>query len=322
MSVSANPNYGVTSAAGATGGVTLSGGTAWGFRFDDLDPSALAGFQFRPNGNVYKVTGSGQFQVSSATDWIRPDTLAPGTYYIRIVNVNWTSISQVWNQIDSPEDTWIDLTANRTWSVLDGTPFAGSDKDVSFDVEIKRGAAGPTVATGTYSLHSEYEDFGLCFGPDTIVLMEDDSEKLMKDLSIGDTLKSYSVPNRIDESDPEWVNWSEPSVEEGTFTTSEVVSLSPHPQRTYFLINNELKVTAAHRLLVYRDSVSNWMWVRPNDIAVGDTFYSVDKVEIPISSIELVIEDLTTYNINVEEVDSFYVKVGDEFIVAHNKVAP
>jgi hypothetical protein len=320
MSVSANPNYGVTAVTAETGAVTLTNGFAFSASLELVSDDQEAGFRWQADGFARRLQYGTWSLFASSTDWIRPDTLAPSDYYIRITNVIWSSPITGFFSAAAIEDTWIDLTSTRAWTVKDTNVGGLGYKDVDFTVEIKKGIAGPTVATGLYGAYSEWE--GTCFGPDTIVLMEDNSEKLMRDLDVGDVLRSYSVPNRIDESDPEWVNWKEPEVDSGTMTTSKVASLNSFDQGACFLINNELKVTAAHHLLVYRESIANWMWVRPHEISVGDLFYNSDKVEIPVASIEFIRGAITVYNVDVEDIDSFYVKVNDEFIVVHNKIAP
>jgi len=108
--------------------------------------NAIAIIRFNQNGTVDKVVNGVSEQVDAATDWIIPNSKAPGNYQIRYTNHSGTPLTSA----PGNEDEWVALSdgdaAYRLVQALGGSAAA------SFTIEIRRGGSGSAIASGSYSL--------------------------------------------------------------------------------------------------------------------------------------------------------------------------
>jgi hypothetical protein len=120
--------------------VTLSGGTV---------PSVIgaprrATLRVSSDGKVYQRLGDGAFtQISSVTDWIRPASVAPLDYEVRFTNLAGDSITA-----PMVEDAWRAISLGDTDFVLGD----GAGLFTTFDIEIRKGSSGSSIASGEYNL--------------------------------------------------------------------------------------------------------------------------------------------------------------------------
>ncbi len=139
--------------------VTLSGAVIEHNEGDDGWGWARAGVNFwsglSTEGIVKYQIGGVWAQISESTDWIRPRIGADSTYDIRLTNVNWISGSS-FDQAPAgySEDTWLDMSENRYWAVIDMTGY--QYPEVTFDVQIRKDG-GATLDSAAYSLKAIYE---------------------------------------------------------------------------------------------------------------------------------------------------------------------
>lgn len=124
--------------------VTLSGQSVTSIR---LYPGiADAGVKVDNNGNMYRRVSFGAWtQIDSATDWVRPESAAPGLYEVRYTNLSGSALDFE----TKAEDTWHSLSAGDFVLIQqrDGVGMHQSD----FDIEIRYNA-GPVLASAAYSL--------------------------------------------------------------------------------------------------------------------------------------------------------------------------
>ena len=172
---------------------------------------------------------------------------------------------------------------------------------------------GSVVDTGTSPSDIIIQETGGCFDISTLVHMSDGTTKSYGELLQGDIVKSYSI-NGFTETDDSniYLNEEIPNII-GTETTSIVQSISILTADSYYLINNSLKITDEHPLMVKRDDV--WKWRRVKDIQQYDKMYNINNGETIISSIEKVSDTINIASINVSDVNTYF--AGD--ILAHNK---
>lgn len=107
--------------------------------------NVLSGFvelEFRPNGQVWWQGFSGFSQLSPDTDWIIPNDHASSEYDIRYVNFAGDPLFSE----PAAENVWIDLGADRTWSLTGLSP----GNVCTFDVEIRLGVT--TLSSAEYQL--------------------------------------------------------------------------------------------------------------------------------------------------------------------------
>lgn len=125
--------------------VTLSGESVSDF---SVSPdTAQARILVNDDGTVDKVEGGTTTQVDAATDWIIPNSAAPGDYEVR-----WTNLG---TGDDTPsataaEDVWHPLDSGVFHVTLNSGPTVES-YSATFDLEIRLGS-GPVLASGQYSL--------------------------------------------------------------------------------------------------------------------------------------------------------------------------
>lgn len=143
---------GADAAAGAT--VTISGESVTVVS-STTSSQSRAGIRVNTDGTIDKRVGNTYTQIDSATDWIIPNGSASSTYQIRITNVTWLQGS-AFNTAAAAADTWIDMSADREWSIADTAPGGTGIREVTFDLEIRLGE-GATIDSGSFYLYSEFE---------------------------------------------------------------------------------------------------------------------------------------------------------------------
>ena len=160
----------------------------------------------------------------------------------------------------------------------------------------------------------QYSSCGVyCLDGDTLVTMADGSTKKISLIQKDDVVSSRDVEGMPDESpNKEHLNVKLSSLNY-TVSTAVVRATTSINADAYFNINNGLLLaTEAHEHFVLREGV--WRIILTVNLRVGDIFLKEDGSLEPITSIELVNESKTFYNIDVENLD-MYVANG---IVTHN----
>jgi hypothetical protein len=152
MSVSAAA-YGTTASTSVVAAVvTVSGESV-------LEISSVAtttaGIRVGTDGFITARRGGSYTSIDTGTDWIIPRTAASSTYECRITSVSFT-VGSGWLVQAAANDTWIDLSAHREWSVQDTNSGPAGRKRVSFTLEIRLGT-GAVLDSGAFILEADYE---------------------------------------------------------------------------------------------------------------------------------------------------------------------
>ena len=144
--------------------------------------------------------------------------------------------------------------------------------------------------------------------------MADGSTKAYGALVSGDEVKSVSFAELTSSDLPSvFLNESSNTLTP-TATTSIVKRIRHRSDNHYFNINNGIKVTAEHPLLIKRDGT--WSWKRVWALQTGDMMYGSDNSEVEITSLTYVSNDwIDIVSMNVEDEDCYFV----HGILAHNK---
>jgi len=302
------------------------------------------GTVFNAKGDVAQLASASAIGFSAVAPNVVSVTLnADGT--ITKNGNTFTSGDNFWVDTDGSNDTpvnpaaWVgDANYTLTWTAPTGSggtpsPAGAQVSEVSFpqtftladnnggalatwNVTIHNNNVGASFPTGFVSI--DLEANGACFEGNTPVLMADNTQKLIKNIVIGDVLAAYSVPNRIDESVVGWENWEESALTGGFGTTSTVTGVTPRDVSSYYILNNDIKVTPGHVMLIFKQSSSTWQWVLVSDIAIGDLMYDNTGNTVAITSMVTMSDTITVYNIDVENVDTFYVNMNNDLVVVHN----
>lgn len=131
---------------------------------------------------------------------------------------------------------------------------------------------------------------GPCFLAGTPILLADGKTKLIEDISVGDVVLAY---------DEETKTFKPDAVKHFVVGYSKV---------GYLIVNDEMKVTPAHRLLV------NGKWVEAGNLAVGDQLLDTSGKARPVTSIKRVEDPTVVFNFDVNPYNT-YVAHG---VVVHN----
>lgn len=129
-----------------------------------------------------------------------------------------------------------------------------------------------------------------CFVAGTDVLVPGGSQDIEK-LKIGD----------------EVLTWKEGSPNE--FVKAKIKRISSHVVSGYFVVNNKLRITMNHRLLV------NGTWKYAGEIEIGDTLLTNDSVKEKVVSLKFVSEWTLVYNIELDKYHTYFA----DGIYVHNE---
>jgi hypothetical protein len=106
--------------------------------------------------------------------------------------------------------------------------------------------------------------------------------------------------------------WSVDNTDDFENATSVVAVHETGPYHKYYKINNKIKVTHEHWILVKREGTFQFMQVQ--DMRVGDFLLGENKEEIEIFNIEFIVGNVSTVHLDVEDNDMYFA----DGILAHN----
>ena len=161
----------------------------------------------------------------------------------------------------------------------------------------QRGNYGPTGPPGGGGSSGD----GGCIPYGTPILMSDGTYKNVEDLVAGDQVQAYNIDGLGFSED--WYGWSTSSFS-GTPYISQVMANPKNAYTHYFLINDTLKVTNEHAVLIQRDGLTSFEAAR--DIVVGDKMLNESFAWVDITSIVSKEEWVQVANPDVENVDNYF----------------
>ena len=171
-----------------------------------------------------------------------------------------------------------------------------------------RGATGGTGAKGQKGQRGNFGPTGPpggqgneCLPYGTPIKMADGTYKNVEDLVVGDSVQAYNIDGLG--TDENWYGWSTTSFN-GTAMTAQVVNNKLGSYGVYYLVNNTLKATEEHAILIKRAGTTSFEAVR--DVVVGDQMLNESYQWIDITSIEKVYEPVWVANPDVEDVDNYF----------------
>lgn len=148
-----------------------------------------------------------------------------------------------------------------------------------------------------------------CFTGDTFITLSNGAKKQIKDIVVGDKVKSYAIDGLDSSNENAWIAWETKSLAI-TPTISTVVQVFKQSFSSYYQIR-DLSVTYEHPLLTQRNGI--WRFRRVIDIKAGD-FISQNGTLYELETPNLVQGKIETWNLNVEDSDVFEANG----IIAHN----
>jgi hypothetical protein len=157
---------------------------------------------------------------------------------------------------------------------------------------------------------------GGCLVYGTPILLADRTYKNIEDLVVGDELLSLSVSSIPDEENPSYLDsWTSNNLDDATFTTTAVTNIIKSTWEGYYLLNNKLKVTYEHTMLVKRDDL--WKFTQMENVVVGDYIVDSEGDTILVTSVQYVNSPVETVSIDTEIKDLYFAND----ILVHNMYA-
>lgn len=120
----------------------------------NLNSDASAEIILRDDGTVDRGINGVFTQVDAATDWIIPNGDAPAAYQARYTN----RTGSILTNASAAEDTYRAFSLGSYFTRNTDQTVAAGGLNSTFDLEIRDGA-GPVLASGSYRLDADREDF-------------------------------------------------------------------------------------------------------------------------------------------------------------------
>src|SRR3989338_6818433 len=124
----------------------------------------------------------------------------------------------------------------------------------------------------------------------TEITMGDESKKKIEEVKIGDGVLSYDENRKRN-------------------VISRVSGVFNHVMLGYYVLDNELKITATNPIFV------NGKWGYPPELKVGDELLTAEGKEKKIRSIKYVGGEVKVYNLQIEKTGNYFA----EDVLVHNK---
>ena len=192
--------------------------------------------------------------------------------------------------------------------------------NISTGVVVGRTLLGTAAAVGSYNGGNYYTGEyieeggggGTCLVGTSLIEMGDGSFKQIKDIKIGDFIKSLNIdsltPKYSEEND-----WTATDISDSEKTIEEVLDIKSYADNEIYNINNGLiECTHSHKHIIKQNGV--WCIKTTDKINVGDVFLNSENEEVEITSITINEKTDDVYNIRVSGKHTYYVNG----ILTHN----
>jgi hypothetical protein len=193
---------------------------------------------------------------------------------------------------------------------------------VSTGVVVGRAVLGTAVGisgtnNGNYYTGDYFDDSGgggytSCLVGTSLIEMSDGSFKQIKDIKVGDFIKSLYIDSLTPKYSEE-NNWRADDITNSNKTTEEVLDIQSYVDKEIYNINNGLiECTHSHKHIIKQNGV--WCIKTTDKINVGDIFLNSKNEEVEITSITINEKTDDVYNIRVSGKHTYYVNG----ILTHN----
>ena len=158
-----------------------------------------------------------------------------------------------------------------------------------------------------------------CLLKGTLIELEDDNKIEIEKLKVGEKLLSYSINGIENTQSFKILKDQKIDTFDGDFSYQLIKNIFKNTFEQYYNINNKLFITEDHYIFCKRDSdaTTEYFWTLVEDIKIDDYLFKSDNIFEKIESIDIVKEEKTVYNI---EVNSIYTFFANGYLV-HNGVA-
>ena len=197
------------------------------------------------------------------------------------------------------------VTAGLYLEVVDGQQVLGSKL-------LRSLSSYSDNTTGNYWVGQNVGGGGTCLVGTSLIEMGDGSFKQIKDMGVGDLVKSLNIhsltPNPSEEND-----WESNDISDSTKVNEEVLDIKVIPDNEIYNINGGLiECTISHKHIINKDGI--WSIKTTENLNIGDIFLNSNDEEVNITSIEKNETTEEVYNIRVSGKHTYYVNG----ILTHN----
>lgn len=153
----------------------------------------------------------------------------------------------------------------------------------------------------TYTCNSDsISSGGACLDENTLIVLSNGEKKAIKYIALGEKVLSYKINNNTTES-IDWIG----DIRNGNFDSSIVKSIKSNYVKGYYVINDNIKATSTHRVIVKTNN-GLWKWLAVRDIKPGYKLFRQDGNAININSIVYMDAYINVIKIDVEETDNYF----------------
>ena len=141
-----------------------------------------------------------------------------------------------------------------------------------------------------------------CLVYGTLIEMADGTQKPIEDVVVGDRVVSFNIEGLGAQED--WTEWYTHYRVFGEKTVSTVTANRLRSNGNHYSINNTLKITNEHPVLIKRDNTISFRYIE--EVVVGDKLFNFNMELINIETREKIPGEVQTGDLDVEEVDNYF----------------
>ena len=172
---------------------------------------------------------------------------------------------------------------------------------------------GGNDATSSSSSGGSSGGSSSCLAYGTLIEMSDGTFKPIENVVAGDEVVSYNIESLSLEEEA-WIDWYARYRIFGEKTVSTVITNRLGRNGAYYLINNNLKITNEHPMLMKKGDTITWESMM--HLRVGHSIFTSNLEWVEVTSIERVVVEFQTGDLDVEQVDNYF--AGG--ILVHNNI--
>jgi hypothetical protein len=148
-----------------------------------------------------------------------------------------------------------------------------------------------------------------CLLHGTQILMADGSQKAVENIQVGDLVTSVALTGLDSANENGWQTY-QTSFFGPSPNTASVIGVLNSQFNAYYVINNKLRITFEHPVLIKRGQ--QYQFSRAENLVIGDELFHFVNGWTQLDSFELVNETVDVVNIHVETQDTYF---ADHFLV-------
>ena len=147
-----------------------------------------------------------------------------------------------------------------------------------------------------------------CLLKGTLIELENDKKIEIEKLKVGEKLLSYSINGIENTQNFDILRNMKIDTFDGDFSYQLIKNIFKNTFEQYYNINNKLFITEDHYIFCKRDSddTTEYFWTLVEYLQVNDYLFKSDNTFEKIESIDIVKEEQSVYNIEVNSIYTFF----------------